>query len=132
MNNLKSMDTGFVIVNNNKFRVYLAITEKEQMDGLMYIEPPLTSMAFIYPRPQVNRFWMKDVKSDLDIVFCYKGKIIEIVKAAAMDTTLVGKRQYSDLVLEFPPHIANRFNFKIGDDIKISLSKTAVNKILLE
>lgn len=125
------MDTGIVIINGNKLRVALAIDEKEQMDGLMHIEPPLTSMAFIYTKPQVNRFWMNNVKDHLDILFCYKGKVIEIVKATAMDTRLLGQQhQYSDLVLEFPPHISDRFNFKVGDDVKMSLSKTAVAKIL--
>ncbi len=130
MNNISKMHKGFVIINNNRFRVSLAINEHEQMDGLMFVDPPLTSMAFVYPTPQVNKFWMKNVNDDLDILFCYKGKIVEICKASAYSTTLLGGPQYSDLVIEFPPHINDRFGFQEGDDVKISLSKEAVHQLL--
>jgi uncharacterized membrane protein (UPF0127 family) len=130
MNNIKKMDKGFVVINGNRFPVLLAIDEQEQTNGLMYVDPPLATMAFIYPKPQINRFWMKNVQDDLDILFCYKGKIIEIVKAEAMSTRLVGKDQYTDLVIEFPVHVAEKHRFKVGDDVKMSLSKEAVGKIL--
>lgn len=130
MNNTKSMNKGFVIINGNRFAVSLAIDENEQTNGLMHIEPPLTSMAFVYSTPQINKFWMKNVNDDLDILFCYKGKIIEIIKAEAQSTRLLGKDQYSDLVIEFPVPVADRYNFKVGDDVKMSLSKEAVGKLL--
>ncbi len=130
MNIVKSMQKGYIIINGNKFAVSLAIDENEQTDGLMHIEPPLTSMAFIYTKPQINKFWMKNVNDDLDILFCYKGKIIEIVNANAYSTQLVGKDQYSDLVLEFPTNIHYKFGFKIGDDVKMSFSKEAFGKLL--
>jgi uncharacterized membrane protein (UPF0127 family) len=130
MNNFKKMDKGFVVINGNRFQAALAIDEQEQTNGLMHAPPPLTTMAFVYPKPQINKFWMKNVQDDLDILFCYKGKIIEIVKAEAMSTRLVGKDQYSDLVIEFPVHISQKYAFKIGDDVKMSLSKEAVGKIL--
>lgn len=130
MNNTKVMNKGIVMINGNRFSVSLAINEEEQTNGLMHIEPPLTSMAFIYAIPQINKFWMHNVKDDLDILFCYKGKIVEIVKAEAMSTRLVGKDQYSDLVIEFPVHISEKYNFKVGDDVKMSLSKEAVSKII--
>lgn len=130
MNNTKLMNKGFVVINGNRFAVSLAIDEEEQTNGLMHIEPPLTSMAFVYTKPQINKFWMKNVNDDLDILFCYKGRIIEIVKAEAYSTRLVGKEQYSDLVVEFPVNVHEKFGFKIGDDIKISLSKEAFGKLL--
>lgn len=130
MNNIKQMNKGLIIINNNHFRVSLALDENEQTDGLMFVEPPLTSMAFVYSRPQINRFWMKNVQADLDIVFCYKGKIVEIVEASAQSTRLVGEHQYSDLVLEFPVCIREKFGFEVGDDVQMSLSKEAVTKLL--
>lgn len=130
MNNTTSMNKGYVIINGNRFAVSLAIDEEEQTNGLMYVDPPLTSMAFVYTKPQINKFWMKDVKDDLDILFCYKGKIIEIVKAEAQSTRLLGKDQYSDLVIEFPISIAERYGFRIGDDVKMSLSKEAARKLM--
>lgn len=129
-NDPRIMSKGFVIINNNRFAVSLAIDENEQTNGLMHIEPPLTSMAFVYTRPQINKFWMHNVNDDLDILFCYKGKIIEIASGEAYSTRLLGKEQYSDLVIEFPTRINDTFRFKIGDDIKISLSKEAFGKLL--
>ena len=130
MNNPGIMHKGYVIINGNRFKVSLAIDEQEQTDGLMYIEPPLTSMAFVYTKPQVNKFWMRGVKDDLDILFCYKNKIIEIVNAEADNMRLLGKDQYSDLVIEFPVSITNQYRFKVGDDVKMSFSKEAANKLL--
>lgn len=130
MNTIEQMNTGYVIINGNRFRVSLAINEQEQVSGLMFVEPPLTSMAFVYSRPQINKFWMKNVKDDLDILFCYKGRVIEIVNASAGSTRLVGKDHYTDLVLEFPTKMHDRFNFKVGDDVKISLSKQAIAMLL--
>lgn len=130
MNNTKLMNKGLVTINGNKFVVSLAINQDEQEEGLMYISPPLTSMAFIYTLPQINKFWMKNVKADLDVLFCYKGKIIEIIKANAMSDEVFGENQYSDLVLEFPSSIGDEFDFQIGDDVKMSFTKEAALKIL--
>lgn len=130
MNDPKAMSKGYVIIGSNKFAVSLAINEDEQTSGLMYIEPPLTSMAFVYTKPQINKFWMKDVKDDLDIIFAYKGKIIEICAADAGSTRLLGADQYSDLVIEFPTNIGDQYSFKVGDDVKMSLSKEAARRLL--
>jgi uncharacterized membrane protein (UPF0127 family) len=130
MNNIKVMNKGIVIINSNRFTVSLAINEDEQVNGLMHIDPPLTSMAFVYTMPQVNKFWMNHVKDDLDILFCYKGKVVEIIQAEAMTTRLLGKEQYTDLIIEFPVHISDRYDFKVGDDVKMTLSKEAANKLL--
>lgn len=130
MNNIKNMHKGFIMINGNRFAVRLALSEVEQADGLMHVDPPLVSMAFVYPTPQINKFWMRNVKDDLEILFCYKGKIIDIVKGSAQSTKLLGKEQYSDLVIEFPMQISSKYDFNVGDDIKISLSKEAVDKIL--
>lgn len=131
MNDPTKMSKGYVIINGKRFPILLAIGEDEQMHGLMNVEPPLTSMAFVYSKPQVNKFWMHNVKDDLDVFFCYKGKIIEIVAAEAYSTRLIGKEQFSDLVLEFPTYIQDKHNFKVGDDVKLSLAKEAYAKLLV-
>ena len=130
MNNTKEMMKGYVSINDNSFAVSLALTEEEQTSGLMHIEPPLTSMAFVYPKPQINRFWMRNVKDNLDILFCYKGRIIDIVNAEAQSNRLLGKDVFTDLIIEFPTHIHDKFDFKVGDNVKMSLSKEAVKKLL--
>lgn len=130
MDHVKSMSKGYVIINGNHFPVTFAINEDEQTRGLMSVEPPLTSMAFIYPIPQVNRFWMKNVKADLDILFCYKGQIIDVVRGSSMSTRLLGPDTFSDLVVEVPAEMSEKHDFASGDDVKLILSKEALNKIL--
>lgn len=64
------MKTGYVYIDNNVFTTLLAISEHEQAQGLMHIEPPTPVMSFVYDRPKINKFWMANTPAPLDIVFC--------------------------------------------------------------
>ena len=72
--------SNFIIINNKKFKTVLAISEKEQEQGLMYVDWPPPVMSFIYASPRINKFWMKNTKCPLDIVFCFKNKITNILQ----------------------------------------------------
>jgi len=121
----------YVIIKGKKFPIEVAISSEEQQRGLMYKDPPLYAMAFPYARPQFNSFWMSNVKADLDIVFCLKNKIASIWKGEAKSTSIIGGRDPSDLILEFPYGVVKAEGISVGDDISLDLSKEAQMKFLM-
>lgn len=107
------MESGYVYINNNVFSTLLAISMDEQMHGLMGEPWPPPVMSFIYTEPQVNKFWMKQTPSPLDIVFCCNGMITQICKGEPYSTETIGDNKPSDLVIEFP------FGTVISSEIKL-------------
>ena len=66
-----------VIINGNEFIATFAVTEEEQMQGLMWRHPPTPVMAFPFDEPRVTKFWMRNTYAPLDILFCNEGKVVE-------------------------------------------------------
>lgn len=113
------METGYIYIHNNIFPTLFAISEEEQSQGLMRQDWPPPIMSFVYSSPQVNKFWMKDTPSPLDIIFCYQGKIAQICKGEPYSTSVVGSNQLSDLVVEFPYGTSETVGIKIGYKVGI-------------
>src|SRR5690606_932304 len=103
-----------VIIDGVEFNAIAAVTESEQMVGLMYREWPPPIMFFPYKQSEYRKFWMKNTPSPLDIVFCNNGKIIDVKQGEPFSTTLVGPSETCDLVIEFPRGTVERKGFKIG------------------
>ena len=74
-------DGDYVRVSGRSFRVEVARTEAEHVQGLSG-HPPLKDdegMLFIFDDEQARHFWMKDMLFPLDIVFIDKdGTIVDI------------------------------------------------------
>jgi len=113
------MNSGIICVGNNIFETLLAITAQEQERGLMYVDPPIPNMTFVYERPQINKFWMANTKAPLDIIFCNAGKVSQICAGEPFSTTIIGDNKFSDLVVELPYGTAIKNNIKIGHSIKL-------------
>ena len=62
---------------------------------------------------------MKDTPSPLDIIFCKKGKIIDICKGVPFSTESVGPNEPSDMVIELPFGHAIKFKIKLGDKVEL-------------
>lgn len=112
------MKTGFIHIADMVLETYIAASMEEQMKGLMHVKPPCPNMAFPYNRPQINKFWMKDTPSPLDIVFCNDNMIVDICYGEPYSTKSIGKDIYSNLVLEFPYGTVKKFHLKIGDSVR--------------
>ena len=114
-----------------KIPAILAITQKEQETGLMHRDelPPL--MAFVYTEPRLNKFWMKNVSQPLDIIFCFKNKVVGIYRGDPYSTKLIGGSELSDLVLEFPAGTKEKMGMELGDEIEIEFEPKSISKILL-
>jgi uncharacterized membrane protein (UPF0127 family) len=99
---MNNMEQGVVFIGDSLFESYLAISPEEQMNGLMHVAAPVPNMAFLYARPQVNKFWMKSTPSPLDIIFCNGGKVSEICYGEPYSLSMIGGNKLSDLVIELP------------------------------
>lgn len=105
-------------IGNKVFKTLLAVSEREQQRGLMFIDPPTPVMAFVYSRSQVNKFWMANTKAPLDIVFSHKGIIKQICKGEPFSTTMIGDNTLSDLVVEFPQGTCEKEGISVGQEIR--------------
>lgn len=125
------MDNGFVKLKDKKFSVLLALSNEEQERGLMYVEPPVPNMAFIYGQPRINKFWMKNTKAPLDIIFAFNGKIVSICSGEPYSTRVIGDDKFSDLVVEFPAGTCNSYGIAPGDEIELECSDSSLMKIFM-
>lgn len=125
------MDSGTVVLNGKKFEVLLAISDEEQSKGLMYVDPPVPNMAFIYGASKINKFWMNNTKAPLDIVFCNNNKVISICYGEPYSTKIIGGNDPSDLVVEFPAGNCNFFGIKAGDQIELLCENNSLMKVFM-
>ena len=110
-----------VIIAGKEFHTLVAMTEEEQVQGLMWKPWPPPIMAFPFDSMEKRSFWMKNTISPLDIIFCQAGKIIGIYSGEPFSKDFLGPNEPSDLVIEFPAGTAKANNFSIGDSVKLSL-----------
>jgi uncharacterized membrane protein (UPF0127 family) len=108
------MENGYIFIHNNIFPSLLAISAEEQGRGLMHQTWPPPVMSFIYSSPRINKFWMHNTPSPLDIVFCHAGKVSEICYGEPHSTRMIGDNLFSDLVIELPHGMVRANDIKIG------------------
>lgn len=111
-----------------KIPTLLALSTQEQEVGLMFQKQP-TTMAFIYAKPGVHKFWMKNTPQPLDLVFCKKGFVVDIQCGAPFSLSLIGSDQIqSDLVVEMPYKFASIHGIKISDSVDLQYSLKSLAK----
>lgn len=66
-----ALETTDVILAGEQFRVELAVSREEKQRGLMHRDklPEGTGMLFIYATPQPTRFWNRNVRFPIDILY---------------------------------------------------------------
>jgi uncharacterized membrane protein (UPF0127 family) len=119
------MKNGFISVHNTIFPTLLALSEEEQTHGLMGQAWPPPIMSFVYTYPRVNKFWMKNTPSPLDIVFCNKGKVTQIHKGIPFSTDVIGDNTFSDLIIEYPYGTVQQAGIKIGHTVDLFMPTRA-------
>jgi len=67
----QGLETTSVILAGEQFQVELAVSRAERQQGLMHRDrlPAGTGMLFIYATPQPTRFWNKNVRFSIDILY---------------------------------------------------------------
>lgn len=125
------MESGYIYIADNVLQTLFAISEDEQSKGLMYEPwtPPI--MSFIYSSAQINKFWMKNTPSPLDIVFCLNGKINQICYGEPLSTSIIGADIPSDLIVELPHGTVKNINIKLGNEVGlVKPTKSELKNIL--
>lgn len=121
------MKEGYIYISDNVFHSLLAISEDEQSKGLMYVEPPAPVMSFLYSEPKISKFWMKNTKAPLDIVFCSDGKVKGIFYGEPYSTAMIGPNYACDMIIELPFGTVESLSIKIGQ--KAGLVKPTRNDL---
>jgi uncharacterized membrane protein (UPF0127 family) len=111
------MNSGYIYIANNIFPTLLAISEDEQQVGLMGQDWPPPIMTFVYGSPKVNKFWMKNTPSPLDIIFCCAGEISQICVGEPFSTAIIGEDTPSDLVIEVPHGTVVASGIRLGHHV---------------
>jgi len=117
-----------VKINDAVFNVEIAKTMPEQARGLSY-RPSLaegTGMLFIFSKPSIQSFWMKDMNFPLDMIWIGGDKILGIVEDAPpkpgvslINLPIYNSPDGTDKVLEVNAGTAAKDNIKVGDTVQI-------------
>lgn len=114
-----------VTINNYVFTVDVAVTSAEKERGLSFRNslPNNHGMLFPYDNAQQYRFWMKDMKFPIDILWIRDKTVVDITKNAAVETdselTVYAPRAPADTILEINAGLSDELGIKIGDRIAI-------------
>lgn len=118
-----------IILGNNSFSTLFAISLAEQERGLMGVNWPPPIMSFPYASPRINKFWMANTPSPLDILFCKEGKILDIQYGDPYSTKAIGGDYLTDLIVEMPYGTCKIYNIKVGDNVSFQFADHSINKL---
>ena len=102
--------------------VEIARTEDERNRGLMFrrgLEDG-HGMLFVFERPQVLKFWMKDVLIPLDMIFIDENYQVVDIEESAEPGSLVrrGPDSPAQFVLEVPGGWARENDIEVGSTVR--------------
>lgn len=115
-------------VGSSTFRVEIRDTPKERAQGLSG-RPPLDpghGMLFLFDEPDIQRFWMKDMKFALDFVWIRGGVVVELTEGVPPPTKdqpiprVIAPKQFVDQVLEIPAGSIKNMKIRIKDPVIIN------------
>ncbi|MBT8412611.1 MAG: DUF192 domain-containing protein [Octadecabacter sp.] len=105
-----------------QFDVILAETPQEQARGLMFVEsmPTMQGMLFVYDRPRVVSFWMRNTLIPLDMIFIDGEGVVQNIHdmAQPLDETSISSVAPVQYVLEINGGLADRLGLAVGDEIQ--------------
>jgi hypothetical protein len=102
----------------------LALTPEVQARGLGYRDALAWNhgMLFVYARPAFQRFWMRGMRFDIDIVWIRGDRIVDISHSVPHqpggDGPTVSPRELCDRVLEVPAGYALAHGWRPGDRVR--------------
>lgn len=117
-----------VVIGGKKFRVDVADTLAKRTRGLSGREPlgPAEGMLFIFPFAARYKFWMKDMKFPIDIIWIRKNKIVGLSEnvPVAGSRHMVSMPVYKppaaiDMALEVKAGSGKEYGLKAEDSIAI-------------
>lgn len=119
----------YAVINGKNLSLIVVDTTETRELGLSGREsmPADTGMLFVFEKPDLYEFWMKDMQFPIDIIWLdEKFKIVSIqsnVSPLTYPDTTFAPQENSLYVLETNALFAEQNNLKIGDTLEIHLNK---------
>lgn len=113
-------------IGERHYRLELATTPKAREHGLMERDSigACDGMAFFFPVVAVQKFWMKNTRIPLDMLFIdANGKIVSIVTAKPHSLTPQGPDIPVSTVIEIDGGRAERDGVSVGDRVTYAHKK---------
>jgi uncharacterized membrane protein (UPF0127 family) len=121
---LKELETTTVTIGENAFRVWLATTQEQRREGLMFVSDEEIAddqgMLFVFQREQYLSFWMRNTFISLDIAFARAdGTIVTIHTMPPLTLRTFPSIEPAMFALEVKAGTFERLNIREGDRIEI-------------
>ncbi len=121
------MTTGTVTIRGHAFSVETVRSTHDQEIGLSGRDslPSTHGMLFLFSSPSDLRFWMKNMKFPLDIIFINGNTINTIrqnlapVSSSEQNPPIYMPVKVSDKVLEINANLSQKYGFQVGDNVSI-------------
>ena len=121
---LDGLSTSAVVVNDHTIRVWLATTEDQREEGLMWV--PETEIAddqgmlFVFPDERYLGFWMKNTITSLDIAFArYDGTIVATHTMPILTLDTFPSYEPAMFALEVKAGTFDKLGIQVGDRLEI-------------
>jgi len=105
-----------------RFTVEIADDQAERAQGLMHREsmPQSSGMLFIYERPQLLSFWMRNTLIELDMLFIDPDGVVRHIhnRAQPLDETPISGGRGLISVLEINGGLAQRMGISVGAEVQ--------------
>ena len=118
---VKGFEPSYALVGSELIRVELAQSENERAVGLSNrnLNSSNSFMVFIFEKPQVVSFWMKDTRKDLSVAFINaNNKIMQIENLKAKSLKVIKSKSFDiKYAIEVPKGFFEKSGIKIGDEV---------------
>jgi len=111
-------------INKTTFTYELAITPEQLTQGLSGRDPlpSLHGMLFVFDHEEQFKFWMKEMKFPLDLIWIDNKTVVDITKNAPIpvpgqNLPLYSPKKAVNRVLEVTAGTADQYNIKEGDSV---------------
>ena len=114
---LVKADQALVNYDKKMIIVKVAESEEEKKKGFMFINEPenFSGILFLYNKPKIVNFWMKNTYLDLIIIFIDNNKkIIQIEKGERLNKQIISSSKKVIAVLELPFECSKKIKFSLG------------------
>lgn len=117
-----------ITIGGKTFAVEVADTDEERAKGLSGRDnlDEEKGMLFVFERPVLSSFWMKDTRIPLDIIFIDNNRIVTIYEGVQPQPNVPNNQlqrytstEPAKYVLEVNAGLSKRYGFQKQDEVKI-------------
>jgi len=122
-----SLEKPYVKIKNSIIKVEIADDFEEQIKGLSNRDSldDNSGMLFVFPDKQIRRFWMKDMRFPLDIIWINDNKIVKIDKNLPPEGEKPQNIYSSEIpvnyVLEVNGGYCSKHNINVGSEVELKI-----------